>query len=103
MSNLDINYALFSRSGEPLRAKLNATFTNYVEQEARLKREQDHKSPDLTHIRTVNLGDRLPKMTHDVYSDQSYYLKVAKANGLTSFRKLKIGTNIVFPPIQKPT
>jgi hypothetical protein len=100
LTQLDINYTLFARSGEPLRAKLTCQFTNYVEAEARLK-EQDHRSPDLTHVRTVELGDRLTLMTHKIYDDQSYYLKVAKANNLTTFRKLKIGADIIFPPIQE--
>jgi hypothetical protein len=103
LTQLDINYTLFARTGEPLRAKLTAQFTNYVEAEARLKQRQDHRSPDLTHIRTVELGDRLTLMTHKIYDDQSYYLKVAKANNLTTFRKLKIGADIIFPPIQEPT
>ena len=100
LGNLDINYILFDRDGEPLRAKVSATFINYVAQEARV-REEGKESPDLTHIRTVNEGDKLPLMTFEVYSDQSYYQKVAKSNGLTSFRKLKPGDRIVFPPIEK--
>ena len=100
LGNLDINYLLFSRNGEPLRAKISATFINYIEQEARVRRE-NKKSPDLTHIRTVNDGDKLPQLTFDVYSDQSYYLKVAKTNGLTSFRKLRAGEELMFPPIEK--
>jgi nucleoid-associated protein YgaU len=56
----------------------------------------------LTHARTVEIGDRLPLMTHQIYDDQSYYLKVAKANGLTSFRKLTVGKDINFPPIGEP-
>ncbi|MBD2753198.1 CIS tube protein [Spirosoma validum] len=101
LTQLDVNYTLFARTGEPLRAKLTAQFTNYVEQEARLQNRQDHRSPDLTHVRTVEFGDRLPLMTQKIYDDQSYYLKVAKANGLTSFRRLKTGANLVFPPIQE--
>ncbi|MBL7816702.1 MAG: LysM peptidoglycan-binding domain-containing protein [Saprospiraceae bacterium] len=102
LTQVDINYTLFARTGEPLRAKLTCQFTNYIEAEARLKQRQDHRSPDLTHVRTVELGDRLPLMTHRIYDDQSYYLKVAKANSLTTFRKLKVGTDIIFPPIQEP-
>jgi hypothetical protein len=103
LTQLDINYTLFARTGEPLRAKLSAQFTNYVEQEARLNNRQNHGSPDLTHVRTIEFGDRLPLMTHKEYDDQSYYLKVAKANNLTSFRNLEIGKTVVFPPIQKPS
>ena len=99
LTQLDILYTLFARTGEPIRAKISAQFTHYIEQVARVSRRQDHRSPDLTHARTVEIGDRLPLMTHQIYDDQSYYLKVAKANGLTSFRKLTVGKDINFPPI----
>ena len=94
-------HEVFARTGEPLRAKLTAQFTNYVEQEARLQDRQNHHSPDLTHVRTVELGDRLPLLTHKIYDDQSYYLKVAKANNLTSFRRLKTGSSLILPPIRE--
>jgi hypothetical protein len=100
LSNLDIKFVLFNREGEAIRAKVNATFLRYIEQ----KKETiiaDRQSPDLTHIRTVKDGDRLSLMTYDIYADQSFYLKVARANNLTSFRKLKAGTEIIFPPIDK--
>lgn len=101
LTQLDINYTLFARTGEPIRAKIAAQFTHYIEQKARVSRRQDHRSPDLTHVRTVEIGDRLTLMTHQIYDDQSYYLKVAKANGLTSFRKLQVGKDINFPSISE--
>lgn len=100
VSNLDIKYILFDRSGEALRAKVNATFLRYFEQKKEMK-IADRESPDLTHVRTVKDGDRLPLMTYVMYADQSFYLKVARANNLTSFRKLKPSTELFFPPIEK--
>lgn len=100
ISNLDIKYVLFNRAGEALRAKVNATFMRYIEPEKEAK-AADRQSPDLTHVRTVNDGDRLTLMTYNIYADQSFYLKVARANNLTTFRKLKSGTELFFPPIDK--
>ena len=99
VGNLSINFILFDHNGEPLRAKVSATFVSYVPPEARVG-EENKGSPDLTRFRTVGEGDKLPLLTHQIYSDQSYYQKVARANGLTTFRKLKPGT-LVFPPIAK--
>ncbi len=99
-TNLDIDYILFDRHGEPLRAKIKATFLNYIEQVARVARE-DKGSPDLTKVNTIKDGDRLPLLTFEKYTDQSYYLKVAKFNNLTTFRKLKVGGKLFFPPIEK--
>jgi len=100
LTNLDINYTLFSFEGNPLRAKLNASFVNYIEQEKRVKRE-DKSSPDLTHTRQVTAGDKLPLMTHKIYGDDSWYIEVARANNLTSFRNLKPGQEIIFPSIDR--
>jgi hypothetical protein len=100
LSNLDINYTLFNPSGTPLRAKLSATFINYIEHEARVARE-NKKSPDLTRTREVKEGDRLDLMTYRAYGDSRYVMQVAKANGLTSFRNVAAGKTILFPPFDR--
>lgn len=100
LSNLDINYTLFASNGTPLRAKLNATFTSYIELKLRL-REENKKSPDLTHQRKVKAGDSLPLMTYRIYEDPSYYLQIAKVNGLVNFRRLATNTDLKFPPLDK--
>lgn len=100
LTNLDINYTLFHPNGEPLRAKCSVTFLNYKEQERRVL-EEDKRSPDLTHVRQVKGGDTLPLMTHEIYGNKLLYLQVARENGLTSFRNLSTGQDIVFPPLEK--
>lgn len=42
-------------------------------------------------------------MTKRIYGDSKYYLEVARVNKLTTFRKLKTGQQLIFPPIQKPS
>jgi hypothetical protein len=101
LTNLQINYTLFKPDGSPLRAKLSATFTNYIEQ-VRRTREEGKSSPDLTHVRTVREGDHLPLMTHKIYHDAGFYLEVARVNGLTNFRKLRAHAELFFPPVAKP-
>ena len=61
----------------------------------------DLKSPDLTHIRTVQSGDTLPLLAKAMYGSSRYYLVVAEANGLDDFRNLKPGTKLFFPPLEK--
>jgi phage tail protein X len=102
LTALDINYILFNREGEPLRAKVSATFLNFVEQEKRVRMEAKN-SPDLTHVRTVKQGDRLDWITYKEYGDPQYALQVAKANGLSTFRKLTTGANLILPPFARTT
>ena len=58
-------------------------------------------SPDITHERLFKAHDRLPLMTDKIYENPNYYIDVAKANGLTSFRKIAAGTKLFFPPVEK--
>lgn len=100
LTALDINYVLFKSDGTPLRAKVSATFLNYIEQEKRIKME-DKNSPDLTHIRTVEQGSRLDWMTHKFYGDSKYMTQVARSNNLPALRPLRAGDELEFPPFQK--
>jgi nucleoid-associated protein YgaU len=100
LKDLQINYTLFAPDGKPLRAKISATFVNYIEQVLRV-REEGKKSPDVTHLRKVTAGDTLPLMTHAIYGDPSYYLQVAKVNGLVNFRRLATNADLRFPPLGK--
>lgn len=99
-TKVDVNYVLFRPDGSPLRAKVTATFVAYWESLFRTINE-DKRSPDLTHVRTLVEGDTLPLMTFRIYGDNQYYLQVAKANGLTSFRNLPVGQEVIFPAIDK--
>lgn len=100
LSNLDINYTLFNPDGTPLRAKLTATFLNYVAREERLARERQ-SSPDLTHYRKVKQGDRLDLMAFNIYNNPKYFLQVGKVNALSSIRNIKPGSELYFPPFDK--
>ena len=100
LKSLSIKYTLFNPSGEPLRAQLSATFRGYVESERRV-REENKSSPDLTHVKRVQEGENLPFLVYEIYDDTRYFLQVAKANGLTSPRKLSVGKSLMFPPVKK--
>lgn len=100
LKDLQINYTLFAPDGKPLRAKISAGFVGFIEQVRRV-REENKKSPDVTHIRKVVGGDRLPLLTQDIYGDPTYYLQVAKVNGLVNFRRLATNTDLRFPPVEK--
>ncbi|MDJ0703319.1 MAG: LysM peptidoglycan-binding domain-containing protein [Leptolyngbyaceae cyanobacterium MO_188.B28] len=100
LSDLQINYTLFAPDGKPLRAKLSATFLGHTAPQYR-NAEMKKGSPDITHERKIMGGDTLPLMAYDIYDDPTYYLQVAKANGLVNFRRLKTNTNMRFPPVEK--
>ena len=100
LSNVELNHTLFNPDGSPLRIKVSATFTK-MESAAARTAISNPSSPDLTHQRTVQQGDRLDLLTFNIYTDPNYFLYVGKANNLTTVRKLAPGTKINFPPLPK--
>jgi hypothetical protein len=99
LDSLSIDYTLFKPSGEPLRAKVKLSFTSYVSNvEGALK--ANRLSSDLTHVVIVKSGDTLPLLCHRIYKDCSYYLEIARVNGLTNFRDIKPGSRLHFPPLR---
>lgn len=100
LTEMSVEFKLFKSDGTPIRAVAKAKFQGFVEDDLRVAKE-NNQSPDLTHIRIVKEGDTLPLMTYRIYGDSKYYLEVAKVNELSSFRKLEVGKEIFFPPIEK--
>lgn len=98
----DITYKLFYSDGRPLRAVMDATFSENIDDSTRAAEAND-QSPDLMRRVTVVAGDTLPLLCYRAYGDQSYYLQVAEANGLDDFRRLQVGQQLVFPPLEKGT
>ncbi len=100
LTEMTIEFKLFRADGTPIRALAKTKLIEFVEEELRAAQE-NNQSPDMTHYRKVHEGDTLPLLTYQIYGDSKYYLEVAKANGLTNFRRLKTGTELFFPPLQK--
>jgi nucleoid-associated protein YgaU len=100
LTGMTLTYKLFRPDGTPVRAVAKAKFQGLVEDELRV-REQNDQSPDLTHVRRVQAGDTLPLMAKRIYGDPKYYLAVARHNQLIDFRSLTIGQRIEFPPLAK--
>ncbi|RAW01593.1 CIS tube protein [Pseudochryseolinea flava] len=98
LKSADVNYTLFRADGTPLRAKIAAKFAGFVNDELREKKE-DKQSPDVAHVREVPPKERLDYLTFKEYEASEFYLQVAQFNGLNSFRKLKTGSTLIFPPI----
>jgi nucleoid-associated protein YgaU len=100
VTEVSINHKLFKPDGTPIRASATVKFRSSIEEQKRAAQE-NRSSPDLTHVRKIKFGDTLPLMCYRIYGDPKYYLQVAEANGLDNFRRLKPGTDIFFPPLEK--
>lgn len=95
---LSISYTYFDVNGEPIRADIGFSLVEEVDGTV-ISRE--FQSPDITRIITVKDGDTLIGLCESSYDDPKYYLQIATYNNLPSFRGLKLGSQIEFPPLEK--
>jgi hypothetical protein len=97
--SMQVQYSVFRRDGRPIRAKATCKFRS-TQSQTEMQAEQNQQSPDVTHVKTVNQQDSFTLMAKKTYNQNKYYIDVAKANNLLSFRKLKTGQKLFFPPIK---
>ena len=100
LTAMDVEFKLFKPDGTPVRAVAKTDFRGYVEDNLRVALENP-LSPDITHQRQFKADDRFDLMVGNIYNNPNLYIETAKANGLTSFRKIEAGTKIYFPPVEK--
>lgn len=100
LKNASLQYKLFKTDGTPLRVIITATFVEALSAEI-IAFEFPKSSPDLTHVRITKEGDTLPALAYEIYGDFKYYLEVARANQLQSFRRLEPNQKLFFPPFDK--
>ncbi len=96
---VNIKHKLFKPDGTPIRATVELSFKGSFSDVLRLALD-NLLSPDLTHLRTVRAGDTLPNLCQDIYGHTDAVMAVARANGLSGFRHLAVGTVLSFPPLQ---
>ncbi|MBW4359052.1 CIS tube protein [Flavobacterium taihuense] len=99
LKNMEIEYYLFRKDGRPIRAKAKCTFKGTVSYKTMLA-EQKKSSPDLTHEREFEMNDKLTLIAENIYESPNYYIDVAQSNSLLSFRNVRFGQKLIFPPIK---
>jgi hypothetical protein len=99
LKNMEIEYYLFRKDGRPIRAKAKCTFKGTVSYKTMLA-EQKKSSPDLTHEREFEMNDKLTLIAENIYESTNYYIDVAQSNSLLSFRNVRFGQKLIFPPIK---
>ena len=97
VTSFTYDYNFFTSSGIPLRAECKLA----IEEVPVPSLLSYFMSPDITRIPKVKDSDSLVDFCEQYYNDKNFYLKVAAHNNLSTFRKLKTGTNLEFPPIKK--
>lgn len=101
LQSATVTYSLFNRTGRPIRATISATFEQAPSDAWLNKIKNFFSSPDVTKTYMVKAGDTIYNIANKFYEDDSFYLQIAEANDLKNYRKLKPGTTLILPPVQK--
>lgn len=98
VTGFSIVYQRFNSAGDPIRAKVSLSVVEVVDEQV-ISRE--FQSPDITRMPTIREGDSLVALCDEFYDDPRYFIRIAEVNDLPSFRRLRPGTVLKFPPLEK--
>jgi hypothetical protein len=98
LTQADVTYKLFDRTGEPLRATVKLTLKEALSPQEVAATDRP-SSPDLFQTWLVRDGERLDAIAAQVYGDPAYWRPLARANGLANPRGLVTGQLLVLPPV----
>lgn len=98
VSNLSVNYVLFTPQGVPMRAEASLQLTAYRPVEVQIA-ERPRNSPDVEKSCTVRRGDRLDQIADGVYQDPARWRDIARRNGIIDPRRLDPGRVLLLPRI----
>lgn len=96
VSSLTQRFVMFTNEGTPLRATLNVTFKEFLEQQVD-KRKTD---PEMT-TRTVRRGDSLSSIAAELYRDAGMWRVIAQFNRIDDPLRVAPGLNLVIPKVER--
>ena len=92
-------FTLFKEDGTPLRATLDVTFQQVVDELFYPKQNATAGAAGGATQRTVKQGDTLASIAHAEYGDPTKWRDIADANQMTHVRNLRPGTNLEIPTV----
>jgi hypothetical protein len=97
--NATATYTLFNRKGEPIRAKVAASFEEVMSEAERAAME-GNASPDLHRVWRVQDGESIDLIAFQSYGNVRYWRAIAQANRLENPRSLPAGLLLALPPTE---
>ncbi len=98
LKSLTQRFTMFLDDGTPVRAVLNASFSEFTPPEEQLKGKPRH-SPDHTKRRVVKQGDTLAWIAGKEYGNPAEWRIIADANGIEDPMNLTPGQELLIPPL----
>lgn len=97
ITNMSQQFTLFAEDGTPLRAKVDVTFTQYVDIDDYPKQNPTSGDGPINRVWRVTAGDRLDLIAAEVYRDATRWRILADYNNLLDPLKLRPGQLLQIP------
>jgi len=97
ITNLTQRFILFREDGTPVRAVLDVSFTQVVDELFNPSQNPTSGGVGGERVWTVRDGDKLESIAYAEYGDSTLWRAIADANDLTNVRRLKPGAQLLIP------
>ena len=97
ITNMTQKFTLFKPDGTPVRAKVDVTFTQYVDTQDYKYQNPTSGGGPIERIRRVIAGDRLDTIAAEVYQDATKWRLIADQNHIENPLALKPGMLLTIP------
>ncbi|MCA9997763.1 MAG: LysM peptidoglycan-binding domain-containing protein [Anaerolineales bacterium] len=99
ITSMTQTFTLFTPTGKPVRAKVDITFTQYIDQNDYKGRRQNPTSGGslIEQVWTVEAGQRLDYIATAVYDDPTQWQLIASHNQITNPFQLRPGQKLTIP------
>ncbi len=97
ITNMTQKFTLFKYDGTPVRAKVDVTFTQYVDSNDYPKQNPSSGGGPIERVWRVVTGDRLDTIAAEVYGDATRWRQIADHNQITNPLALRSGQLLTIP------
>lgn len=99
ITEMTINYTMFNRNGQPVRANLNLTILGEDKSILSTIGSKPRESPDRTKYRMLQQKDELWMLADEEYQDASCWKEIARENGILNPRKVNYTKHLKVPSL----
>ena len=99
ISSMTQKFTLFLDDGTPVRAEIDITFTQHVDENDYTNQNPTSGGGPTDRVWNVTAGDRIDLISAEVYGDATEWPRIATYNGLVNPHLLKPGSALSIPPL----